>query len=891
MQQIAIQTMEKRPRKNNEKTEVLQSRRNLKMLALATVMFTTWMANAQTMDVTWVTNEAQVNSFGSNSSAFSFNCAMLLEPMDVFNYNYRCIQLTDLQKVKVYLTTDAGQITAFSIFVAEVDSDSNLIIKVNQSVLPSSLMAGWNEVTLATPHIFDTSKNTYIGYHIEGAAASFPISLAAANNAKQSYYSSGDTFSLSNVYNIASSHYAAFLIRAVVDTTTTPPYNEVQLSELTMPHCVVAGNQPISAKVKNTGSVNIASVNMQYIIGTDTSTVDTITGLNIPPGSSATITHSTPYTFSAQYYSNIEVIVSNPNGVSDNMSDNKGKAIMYVSNTSTPRVVLHEVFTSSSSAPDKSANERLADSINQINDSTKWAIIKYQVYWPAYGDPYCTQEGISRLQHYGVNSIPTLIGDGGEIFFNNPYFYTLNDFAAMSNVPAMATMTATAECNVSKKTVNFEVDIIPATSANSPDLKFFAAIVEKKTYNNVRTNGQTFFEYVMKKFLTSIDGDSIGVMTAGVTMPTKQYSYTFNGNYRLPSAAMDYNSQYIGIDHAIEHSVENFANLMVVYWIQDVRTNDILQAGKVDAMGLYPQSHIDSLLLVINNLVSDTVRLYNEITNLVLDTVYLRSQNDSLTLIINNLVSDTVRLYNEITNLVTDTIYLQGQNDSLILIINNLMSDTLRLYNEITNLRTDTLYLQGQNDSLIMVINQLVSDSLRLYNEISNLQIDTIYLQSQIDSLSSQIANLQSDTVFLYEQIKLLNEQIITLQGDTANLNAQINKLSLDLSDCGEELQRLITLADSLQAELDDCLASRGVGSVSKENAIQLYPNPTSSQLKIKNYQLKDGENVEIIDVLGRVQQLPIINQQSEIIIDVSHLAKGMYFVRIGNWRGKFVVN
>jgi len=99
----------------------------------------------------------------------------------------------------------------------------------------------------------------------------------------------------------------------------------------------------------------------------------------------------------------------------------------------------------------------------------------------------------------------------------------------------------------------------------------------------VRTNGQTFFEYVMKKFLTSIDGDSIGVMTAGVTMPTKQYSYTFNGEYRLPKAAIDSNYNYIGIQHATEHSVEEFSDLMVVYWIQNTVTGDVLQAGKVDA--------------------------------------------------------------------------------------------------------------------------------------------------------------------------------------------------------------------------------------------------------------------------------------------------------------------
>jgi hypothetical protein len=76
-----------------------------------------------------------------------------------------------------------------------------------------------------------------------------------------------------------------------------------------------------------------------------------------------------------------------------------------------------------------------------------------------------------------------------------------------------------------------------------------------------------------------------------------------------------------------------------------------------------------------------------------------------------------------------------------------------------------------------------------------------------------------------------------------------------------------------------------------EQNKIQLYPNPATSQLKIKNVQLKDVENVEIIDILGRVQQSTSVNQQSEIIIDVSHLAKGIYFIKIGNWIEKFLVN
>ncbi|MDR1792791.1 MAG: leucine-rich repeat protein [Bacteroidales bacterium] len=78
---------------------------------------------------------------------------------------------------------------------------------------------------------------------------------------------------------------------------------------------------------------------------------------------------------------------------------------------------------------------------------------------------------------------------------------------------------------------------------------------------------------------------------------------------------------------------------------------------------------------------------------------------------------------------------------------------------------------------------------------------------------------------------------------------------------------------------------------IENDDVLQIYPNPASSELKIKNVQLKESENVEIVDILGRIQQTKIINQQSEIILDISHLAKGIYFIKIGGWRGKFVVN
>jgi hypothetical protein len=72
--------------------------------------------------------------------------------------------------------------------------------------------------------------------------------------------------------------------------------------------------------------------------------------------------------------------------------------------------------------------------------------------------------------------------------------------------------------------------------------------------------------------------------------------------------------------------------------------------------------------------------------------------------------------------------------------------------------------------------------------------------------------------------------------------------------------------------------------NISEKNALTpspiIYPNPTSNQLRITNYELRMG-NIEIYDVVGRLQQSKIVNLQSEIIIDISHLPAGMYFLYI----------
>ena len=77
------------------------------------------------------------------------------------------------------------------------------------------------------------------------------------------------------------------------------------------------------------------------------------------------------------------------------------------------------------------------------------------------------------------------------------------------------------------------------------------------------------------------------------------------------------------------------------------------------------------------------------------------------------------------------------------------------------------------------------------------------------------------------------------------------------------------------------------------EEKLQVYPTPTTGQLTITmdNGQLT-MDNVEIYSVVGQKlnnYQLSTVNYQ--LIIDVSHLANGMYYLRVGNKVVKFVKN
>lgn len=244
------------------------------------------------------------------------------------------------------------------------------------------------------------------------------------------------------------------------------------------------------------------------------------------------------------------------------------------------RVTLVETFTSSTCPPCNPGNVALEGLLADPQNEGKYVSLKYQMSWPGSGDPYFTTEGDVRRGLYSVLGVPNTEVDAG--FNDNPSSLGQNILDAAYAVAPKMDIQAYYQINEATQTVDMQIDLEALTDISYGN-RMFVAIYEFTTYNNVKSNGETSFEHVMKKMIPGASGT---VLTPMVTSDTRHYdlSYTFQGNYRLPADATD------EIDHGTEHSVEEFSDLGVVVWVQSMSgAHEVFQANNA-IMGAYPLS-------------------------------------------------------------------------------------------------------------------------------------------------------------------------------------------------------------------------------------------------------------------------------------------------------------
>lgn len=348
----------------------------------------------------------------------------------------------------------------------------------------------------------------------------------------------------------------------------TMPARDIKMAKLNLPGYVQPNNVvDVKGTLTNLGSAAVTSFDLNYTVNGGAAVTQSVSGVNIASLADYSFTHSTQWTPTATGNYTIKVWASNINGSTDlnNANDTLEATVQVVANV-VQRLPLYETFTSSTCGPCVAGNINM-EGLYDANPG-KWVAIKYQMSWPGSGDPYYTAEGGVRRTYYGVNSVPRQEIDGG--YDGNSSSVTQADFDAAYNIPSFVNLSAymiddTVAHHVTVGvTINNNIDL-PASA------RLYVGIVEKKTFNNTGSNGETEFHWVMKKMLPDADGMVVGPITNGATT-VKFMDYTFKGNYRKPNNATD------PINHSIEHSVEEFSDLIAVAWIQNYDTKEVYQS-------------------------------------------------------------------------------------------------------------------------------------------------------------------------------------------------------------------------------------------------------------------------------------------------------------------------
>jgi hypothetical protein len=201
--------------------------------------------------------------------------------------------------------------------------------------------------------------------------------------------------------------------------------------------------------------------------------------------------------------------------------------------------------------------------------------------------------------------------------------------------------------------------------------------------------------------------------------------------------------------------------------------------------------------------------------------------------------------------------------------------------------------MNDRDDGKLIEINPISGFSYNCGSFYDNAWIAGIYTKPY-DIVSLTPAN-NTDSVELNATVAVTftrnitanNLSGITISPNVSGVSASIsdNVLNIAHDNFKEETVYTVTILAGAVNEYSEAITWRfrtkkGVNiSIYSENNIKIYPNPTTGKLTIDNEQLTI-KNVEIFDVVGK-KQLSIINCPLSIEIDISHLAAGLYLLKV----------
>lgn len=328
--------------------------------------------------------------------------------------------------------------------------------------------------------------------------------------------------------------------------------NDVQLQSLDMPHYKLINNEfEVGGMIKNIGNNEVNSFEGTIYVNGESVQTYTITGLSLASFDTHSFTAGDILLLDEVDIYSIELVVDLVNSQPDASPENNSLSQeISIGSSLVDRIPLFEMFTSSTCPTCPGGNEILDNILGNNPDST-YSLVKYQVDWPGNGDPYYIEDGGIRTDYYTISGVPSLVTNGIKKF--SSYDFTQTKFNQAKAEESFVALDLQHDFDGLFATAYLDVD----PKINIEDASVHIAVVEKTTYNNTGTNGETQFKNVLMAMIPDGYGTS--------TTLTNGSSEMFSGDANL-----------------LTSFVEEYEDLMIVAWVQDNQTGVVLQSASHD---------------------------------------------------------------------------------------------------------------------------------------------------------------------------------------------------------------------------------------------------------------------------------------------------------------------
>ena len=624
---------------------------------------------------------------------------------------------------------------------------------------------------------------------------------------------------------------------------------DLALSELHVPQ-IFEDAQPIAGKVENLGLETITTFDLNWQINDGEVITETFDGLSLEFGESLHfetegLIDEEPGTYT------LNVFLSNINGEeADDNPDNDSiqQTISFPSATVAYRP-LFESFSSSTCPPCAPFNTNVMNPF-VANNIDNLSIIKYQMNWPGSGDPYYTPEGGVRRNYYGVSGVPSLVVDGSFVSTNAG---AVNN-AFQAGLAREAFLELSGESSMDGTVISIDVEVNPFVTLSG--VRLHVVVVEKTTYGNATSNGETEFHYVMMKMLPNAEGTTIDLVD-GETF-TASFSH----------------------DMANTH-VEDFDDLAVVLFVQDHASQTVFQsaftAHEADFIADFDITNdqedvaVDGIVNIFFNMpVMHTDE--SEITNdNVASLVTYQKMAEKQDVAFTATISEDKDHINITPNEALEFNSVYWVELAPVMAANGTVTEPISISfttRESAGAPVVTISLDdgAENVPVDQVITIELNQSVRLSNgsEITPENIAEVVIYQE-DDMSGSTASFSA----------VINDEktLITVTPEGNLTHNQLYVFGVDqLLGVDDELSDPVTITftteDNVSAGLVDA------------SLFKLYPNPASHTLNIDFPQELAGAEIRLFDAAG---QLVVSKKLSgnKMAIDLQGLANGVYLFEV----------